>query len=43
MTRFRVSSFLLVVAGLSIPAAAHAHFVLQAPMNWASRTPTDFL
>ena len=38
MTRFRVSAVvLLAVAGLSIPAAAHAHFVLQAPMNWAKQ------
>src|SRR3954469_19460760 len=37
MPRLKISAFLLAIAGVSIPAGAHAHFVLQAPMNWAQQ------
>jgi hypothetical protein len=37
MLRNTVVTFLLASAGLLIPAAARAHFILQAPASWAEQ------
>jgi hypothetical protein len=36
MFRLKISAFLLAIAGVSIPAGARAHFILEAPPSWAT-------